>query len=197
MGKAGRDDRLTDFQNFSCGAVAGIVSRTAVSPLDVIKILTQVGTTDTRQGFLNSFANVYKNQGLRAFWKGNLIGCLRLSPFSAIQFSSYYKFKHLLADQNGKLAPHSSMAAGTLGGVVATVVTYPADMVKTRLIVQHTHTKKARYRGIVHAFSLIVKEEGVLALYKGMLVSICGKSRKDSMTLSLQESFVMGTRQEL
>ncbi|XP_071951487.1 solute carrier family 25 member 43-like [Antedon mediterranea] len=172
MGRAGRDDRLTDFQNFSCGAVAGIVSRTVVSPLDVIKILTQVGTTDTRNGFLNSFMNVYKSQGLRAFWKGNLIGCLRLSPFSAIQFSSYYKFKHLFADQHGRLAPYSSMAAGTLGGVVASILTYPTDMVKTRLIVQHT--QKPRYSGIIHAFALIVKEEGVLALYKGMFVSICG-----------------------
>ena len=176
MGRAGRDDRLTYLQNLTCGLGAGVVARTLVSPLDVVKVMTQVGTKETNEGYRRTVVNIFRTQGIRAFWKGNLIGCLRVSPFSAVQFSAYHKIKVKLADENGRLTAPQAMLAGGLGGMVATVVTYPTDMVKTRLIVQHTDPKKRRYRGILHAFSLILKEEGLLAFYRGMFVSLLGKT---------------------
>ena len=72
MGKSKKDDRMTFWQNFFSGGVAGVTSRTITSPLDVVKILAQVGTKDTKQGFLKSFGNIYRNEGIRAFWKGEL-----------------------------------------------------------------------------------------------------------------------------
>jgi hypothetical protein len=40
-----------------------VASRTITSPLDVVKILAQVGTKETRQGFLRSFVNIYRREG--------------------------------------------------------------------------------------------------------------------------------------
>ncbi|XP_071504122.1 solute carrier family 25 member 43-like [Diadema antillarum] len=175
MVRGGRDSRLTYLQNLSCGAVAGLTSRTFTSPLDVVKIRMQVGSKETlQQGFLRSFANIYTSHGVRAFWKGNLIGCLRLSPFSAVQFMAFSKCKVLLADDTGRLTASGAMLAGALGGMTATIVTYPTDMVKTRLIVQPTDRQRRRYKGIVHAFRLILREEGLLAFYKGMFTSLLG-----------------------
>lgn len=175
MVRGGRDNRLTFLQSLSCGAAAGVVSRTLTSPLDVVKIRMQVGTKETlQQGFFRSAGNIYSTHGVKAFWKGNLIGCLRLSPFSAIQFLAFSRVKVLLADDTGRLTAPKAMLAGALGGMAATIVTYPTDMVKTRLIVQPTDKKRRRYRGIVHAFRLILKEEGLLAFYKGMFTSLLG-----------------------
>ena len=110
MVRGGRDNRLTYVQNLSCGAAAGLVSRTLTSPLDVVKIRMQVGTRETlNHGFLRSFANIYHAHGVRAYWKGNLIGCLRLSPFSAIQFLTFSRFKVMLADDNGRLTASKAM----------------------------------------------------------------------------------------
>lgn len=176
MVRGGRDNRLTYAQNLSCGAAAGLVSRTLTSPLDVVKIRMQVGTKETlQQGPLRSFGNIYTAHGVRAFWKGNLIGCLRLSPFTAVQFLAFSRCKALLADDTGRLTAARAMMAGALGGMAATIVTYPTDMVKTRLIVQPTAPTRKRYRGIIHAFKLILKEEGLLAFYKGLLTSLLGK----------------------
>ena len=61
---------MTFWQNFFSGGIAGVTSRTITSPLDVVKILFQVGTQDTKHGFLKSFSNIYTNEGIRAFWKG-------------------------------------------------------------------------------------------------------------------------------
>ncbi|XP_070553259.1 solute carrier family 25 member 43-like [Ptychodera flava] len=175
VGRPNRDHRLTFFQNFACGGIAGIASRSLTSPLDVVKILAQVGTKDTKRGFLRTFPNLYRNEGIRAFWKGNLMGCIRLFPFSAVQFAAFNYFRERLQDNYGRLSTPDALIAGTLGGAVAIVVTYPTDMVKTRLIVQRIHPTEGRhYRGIVHAFKTIFRQEGFFAFYRGMWTSLMG-----------------------
>jgi solute carrier family 25 protein 43 len=171
----GKDDRMTFAQNFVSGGVAGVASRTITSPLDVVKILAQVGTKDSQQGFLKTFSNVYNNEGIKAFWKGNGIACVRLFPYNAVQFASFNYLKVALADpETGKLSAMNAMAAGSLGGIGATVVTYPTDMMKTRLTVAHADPTKAKYHGMVDCFRVILREEGPLAFYKGMSTSVIG-----------------------
>jgi len=170
-----KDNRLTFEQNFVCGGNAGVICRTVCSPLDVVKTLQQVGTADTRgTGMIGTFVNQYKNEGIRAFWKGNLIACMRGFPYYATQFAVYEKTKLALMGDSGRISPPKSAFAGAFGGVIAVVLTYPMDMVKTRLTTQHTDKSTAKYRGIAHAFRLIAKEEGAIALYKGMGTSILG-----------------------
>lgn len=160
-------------QSFVSGGIAGVASRTATSPLDVVKILAQIGTRETRDGFLRSFRNIYRNEGLAGFWKGNTIACLRLFPYNATVFAAFDRLKVWLSDPHtGRLSAGNSLLAGSLAGVVATIATYPLDMVKTRLTADHADFTKAKYRGISHAFRSIYREEGKLAFYKGMSTSI-------------------------
>jgi solute carrier family 25 protein 43 len=174
MGKAAKDDRMTFVQSFVAGGMAGVASRTITSPLDVVKILAQVGTKETKGGFLQSFGNIYKREGLKGFWKGNGIACVRLFPYNAVQFATFTKLKVMMSDPNGRLSALNAMIAGSLGGIAATCTTYPTDMVKTRLTTSHSDPSKSKYKGILHAFSVIYQEEGLLAFYKGMSTSVIG-----------------------
>lgn len=152
-----------------------MASRTVTSPLDVVKIMAQIGAKETREGFLKSFRNIYSNEGIRGFWKGNAIACLRLFPYNATMFASYAKLKVWLCDPStGSLSPFNSLLAGSLAGVFATVATYPLDMVKTRLTADHSDKSRSKYQNISHAFRTIYIEEGKLAFYKGMSTSILG-----------------------
>jgi len=90
---SGRDDRMTFTQNFISGGIAGVVSRTITSPLDVVKILTQVGTPETQHGFRRTFVNLYRHEGIKAFWKGNGMAALRLFPYNAVQFARFISSK--------------------------------------------------------------------------------------------------------
>lgn len=63
--------------------------------------------------------------------------------------------------------------AGSLAGMVATIATYPTDVIKTRLIVQNR--LEPSYEGILHAFYKIYHQEGLLALYRGVSPAILGK----------------------
>lgn len=57
--------------------------------------------------------------------------------------------------------------------MVSTIVTYPTDLIKTRLTVQNL--LEPSYRGIVHAFSTVYHQEGFLALYRGVSLTVLGK----------------------
>jgi len=174
-GGKGKDDRLTFTQSFVSGGVAGVASRTITSPLDVVKILAQVGTKNTEKGFVASFSNIYKEEGLRGFWKGNGIACVRLFPYNAVQFATFTKLKVMMADPNtGGISPLKALGAGSVGGIAATVATYPTDMVKTRLTVAHADPSKSKYKGMIDAFRVIYQEEGGMAFYKGLSTSVIG-----------------------
>jgi len=172
-----KDDRLTFTQSFISGGISGVASRTITSPLDVVKILFQVGTRETKDGFAKSFERIYKRDGLKGFWKGNGIACVRLFPYNAVQFASFTKLKVYFSDPNtGRMSTMQSLVSGSLAGIAATVTTYPTDMVKTRLTADHADKKSshAKYKGIVDCFRTVAKEEGVAAFYKGMSTSILG-----------------------
>ncbi|XP_064430586.1 solute carrier family 25 member 43 isoform X4 [Mirounga angustirostris] len=82
------------------------------------------------------------------------------------------RFVILFTDDLGHISQWSSIMAGSLAGMVSTIVTYPTDLIKTRLIVQNL--LEPSYRGILHAFSTIYQQEGFLALYRGVSLTVLG-----------------------
>jgi solute carrier family 25 phosphate transporter 23/24/25/41 len=157
------------------GGLAGAVSRTAVSPFERLKILYQVQTKDSIKynGIWNSLVKIGKEEGALGYFKGNGTNIIRIFPYSAVQFAAYEFFKtKLIPVGKDDLTPLLRLLAGGMAGVTSVVVTYPLDLVRTRLSVQSDHNKK--YAGIANAFRTIVQTEGVIALYKGINPTVMG-----------------------
>ncbi|EPY80821.1 ADP/ATP translocase 2 [Camelus ferus] len=83
---------------------------------------------------------------------------------------SWKWFVVLFTDDLGHISQWHSIMAGSLAGMVSTIVTYPTDLIKTRLIVQNM--LEPSYRGIFHAFSTIYQQEGFLAFYRGVSLTV-------------------------
>lgn len=81
-------------------------------------------------------------------------------------------------DDLGCISQWSSIVAGSLAGMVSMIVTYPTDLIKTRLIVQNM--LEPSYKGLSHAFSTIYHQEGFLALYRGVSLTVLGKVERDT-----------------
>nr|XP_056715550.1 solute carrier family 25 member 43 [Euleptes europaea] len=167
-----RDSRLTALQRFGCAGVAGAVSLSATAPLEVLTVLSQVGTRHSRAGLWRTGRSLCRAEGIGALWKGNLTACWRLFPYTVLQLASYRRFVMLFVDDVGHISQWSSIVAGGLAGMVAAVATYPTEVIKTRLIVQDR--LKPSYKGILHALYLIYHQEGVVALYRGVSLSVLG-----------------------
>ena len=84
------------FAAFLAGGVAGAVSRTVVSPLERLKILFQIqsgGKEDYKLPVWKGLVKMWKDEGWRGFMRGNGVNCIRIIPYSAVQFSSYNFYK--------------------------------------------------------------------------------------------------------
>nr|BAG64860.1 unnamed protein product [Homo sapiens] len=168
-----RDGRLTGGQRLLCAGLAGTLSLSLTAPLELATVLAQVGVVRGHaRGPWATGHRVWRAEGLRALWKGNAVACLRLFPCSAVQLAAYRKFVVLFTDDLGHISQWSSIMAGSLAGMVSTIVTYPTDLIKTRLIMQNI--LEPSYRGLLHAFSTIYQQEGFLALYRGVSLTVVG-----------------------
>ncbi|XP_012582497.1 PREDICTED: solute carrier family 25 member 43 isoform X2 [Condylura cristata] len=168
-----RDSRLTGSQRLLCAGLAGVLSLSLTAPLELATVLAQVGGARERaRGPWAAGLRVWRAEGPRALWKGNGVACLRLFPCSALQLAAYRKFVMLFTDDLGYISQGSSIMAGSLAGMVSTILTYPTDLIKTRLIVQNM--LEPSYKGIFHAFSTIYQQEGFRALYRGVSLTVLG-----------------------
>uniref|UniRef100_UPI00398E6485 mitochondrial basic amino acids transporter isoform X1 n=2 Tax=Pristiophorus japonicus TaxID=55135 RepID=UPI00398E6485 len=75
-------------------------------------------------------------------------------------------------------------AAGCLGGVAGVVVGHPFDTVKVRLQVQNPD--QPRYRGTLHCFQSIIKQESGFGLYKGIGSPMMGLTFINAIVFGVQ-----------
>ena len=83
---------------FLAGGVAGAVSRTVVSPLERLKILFQIQTVGREEYKLSvgkGLMKMWKEEGWRGLMRGNGTNCIRIVPYSAVQFGSYNFYKRV------------------------------------------------------------------------------------------------------
>lgn len=162
------------------GGIAGGVSRTAVAPLERLKILQQVhGRTATEYGTVYRGLNtILQKDGLRGFFIGNGANCIRIVPNSAVKFFCYERITDAIFQFRRTLDPECEMnvfnrlAGGAGAGIIAMTSVYPLDMVRGRLTVQAGTVHQ--YNGMVDATRKIIQHEGVGSLYKGLLPSVIG-----------------------
>ncbi|KAL5493216.1 hypothetical protein EMCRGX_G014363 [Ephydatia muelleri] len=71
---------------------------------------------------------------------------------------------------------YEHFVAGLTAGLVPTLITHPLDLIKLRFAVHDGQATPGRpqYRGLIHAMRSIVKEGGMLALYRGASANMVG-----------------------
>ncbi|KAI1434297.1 mitochondrial carrier domain-containing protein [Xylaria sp. CBS 124048] len=171
---------------FCAGGVAGAVSRTVVSPLERLKILLQVqsaGHTEYKLSVGKALAKMWREEGWRGFMRGNGTNCIRIVPYSAVQFGSYNLYrKHIFEREPGTIMnPLERLFCGGIAGITSVFFTYPLDIVRTRLSIQSASfavlidVPKDRLPGMWSTLRLMYRTEGgIPALYRGMIPTVAG-----------------------
>merc|ERR1711988_956165 len=84
------------------GGVSGAIVKTAMAPIERVKILMQTqdsnpkilsGQEERYKSIGDCFVRVRAEQGMKAFWRGNLVNCIRYAPQqgSALAFNDAIK----------------------------------------------------------------------------------------------------------
>lgn len=173
-GKLSNKGRL--FSGFGAGVLEALV---IVTPFEVVKIRLQQqrGLSPDLlkyKGPVHCARMIIREEGLLGLWSGAAPTVMRNGTNQAAMFTAKNAFDNFLwKKQEGDqkvLQPWQSMISGFLAGTAGPVCTGPFDVVKTRLMAQSRDKRgELKYRGMFHAISTIFAEEGLLALWKGLL----------------------------
>ncbi|XP_074563530.1 putative mitochondrial adenine nucleotide transporter BTL3 [Curcuma longa] len=150
------------------GAVAAMVSRTFVAPLERLKLEYIVRGEQS-----NLFALVHKiatTQGLRGFWRGNFVNILRTAPFKAINFYAYdtYRKQLLKLSGNEETTNFERFIAGAAAGITATILCIPMDTIRTKMVAPGGEALGS----VIGVFHHMIQTEGFFSLYKGLVPSL-------------------------
>lgn len=169
------------WKTLTAGGIAGIVSRTAVSPLERLKILYQVQHItghDAKAKYttpMQALKQILKEEGIAGYFRGNGANCVRVFPYTGVQFLSMNQYGSYWKQFTGKtqLTAMEKQFVGGFAGVTSVLVTYPMDMIRGRLTAQGGAVQM-QYTGLVDATVKTFKQEGIRGLYSGISPTLIG-----------------------
>lgn len=157
------------------GFAAGVVSTTLLLPIDVVKVRLQV--TTRRLGFGSALRGILLHEGWRGLWVGWTPAVLG----SAVSWGGYFYFyeglkKQMVEFKGGQdtsiLTSVDNFGLACTAGGLMVLITNPIWLVKTRMQLQMKRASEKHeikpYRHMVDAFRTIARDEGALALYRGV-----------------------------
>ncbi|KAJ2352622.1 hypothetical protein GGF43_003712 [Coemansia sp. RSA 2618] len=187
------DGTLPFYRMALAGVAAGAVGGVCGTPADIVLVrLQNDGALPAAQrrnyrNALDGLVRIARAEGAGGLFKGAAPNVSRAMLMTGAQLCSYDAFKELLLATRyfgENLLLHFS--ASLLSGFVATTITSPFDVVKTRVM---NAQKGSPYRNLVQAMVLIVREEGVRALYKGWTPSFVRMAPQTILTFIFLEQF--------
>ncbi|KAI9558709.1 hypothetical protein GHT06_015498 [Daphnia sinensis] len=180
-------DPLSFAKDFIAGGVSAAVSKTAVAPIERVKLLLQVQhaskqiTADKQyKGIVDAFVRIPKEQGIGAFWRGNLANVIRYFPTQALNFAFKDVYKNIFMKGVDKKTQFwtwfaANLASGGAAGATSLCFVYPLDFARTRLGADVGKGAAEReYTGLVNCLTKTFKTDGIVGLYRGFNVSVQG-----------------------
>ena len=178
-------------RSFPPGSIGGVVEACCLQPIDVIKTRLQLDRGGHYAGIAHCGRSIVAEEGVAALWKGLTPFAAHLTLKYALRMGTNAFYQSLLRDGDGGLTAPRRMLAGSAAGVTeALVIVTPFEKVKVALQAQHgTDKRKLKYRGPLHAASLIVKEQGVRALWTGAAPTVLRNGTNQMCLFSAKPAF--------
>lgn len=185
MGK--KQDPMSFAKDFLAGGISAAVSKTAVAPIERVKLILQVQAANKQvvagqeyKGIIDCFVRIPKEQGFSAFWRGNLANVIRYFPTQALNFAFKDVYKQVFlggVDQKTQFWRYffGNLGSGGAAGATSLCFVYPLDYARTRLGADvGKGTADRQYTGLVDCIKKTVKSDGIIGLYRGFNVSVQG-----------------------
>lgn len=180
-------DPVAFMKDFMAGGVSAAISKTAVAPIERVKLILQVQHVSKQiaenqryKGIIDCLVRIPKEQGVLAFWRGNLANVIRYFPTQALNFAFKDNYKKIFL---GGVDKHTqfwrylagNLASGGAAGATSLCFVYPLDFARTRLAADVGKSGAEReFSGLANCLSRIYKADGFIGLYRGFGPSVQG-----------------------
>ncbi|RCN51474.1 ADP/ATP translocase 1 [Ancylostoma caninum] len=174
------------FIDLASGGTAAAISKTAVAPIERVKLLLQVQdasstiAADKRyKGIIDVLVRVPKEQGFAALWRGNLANVIRYFPTQALNFAFKDTYKKMFLEGLDKKKDFwkffaGNLASGGAAGATSLCFVYPLDFARTRLAADVGKGANREFKGLADCLIKVFKSDGPIGMYRGFFVSVQG-----------------------
>lgn len=219
-----RDKSLPLSALFLTGAMSGAFTSLLLTPIELVKCKIQAPATSSREGAirvhtpLKVMRDVFRHQGLRGFWHGQLGTLIRETGGSAAWFGTKETVTLIFRKLNTRssLYPNSSIGpletskpvasgnaliplplwqqavAGASAGMSYNFLFFPADTIKSRMQTTSVHSSAPKTRFWAEGMS-IYKQYGFKGLYRGCGITVARSAPSSAFIFiifdSLKEKF--------
>ncbi|CAM9614093.1 unnamed protein product [Discosporangium mesarthrocarpum] len=171
------EHELGPVHHLGAGMAAGAAMVFLTNPVWVIKTRMQLqnkkamatGVIRPYTSFSGALATIVHEEGPLALYKG-VVPALLLCTQGAVQFMVYEWLKARVPEHD-RNTPLESLVMGGTSKVLASLATYPSQVIKSRLQQRGTEEDlrraRPRYRGTLHCVASIAKNEGLRGFFKG------------------------------
>ncbi|XP_068311247.1 mitochondrial uncoupling protein 2-like [Pyrus communis] len=176
---------ISFLQTFICSAFAACFAEFCTIPLDTAKVRLQLqkkavagddAGAPKYRGLLGTMATIAREEGLAALWNGIIPGLQRQCIYGGLRIGLYDPVKIFLVGSAivGDIPLFHKILAALFTGALAIIVANPTDLVKVRLQSEGKLPAGVprRYAGALDAYSTIVRQEGLGALWTGLVPNV-------------------------
>lgn len=158
------------YKKFAAGGTAGAIGAGLANPADLIKVRMQAASGSAYTSTWSAFVSIYKEEGLAGLYRGTVPTVQRAAILTATQLGVYDHVKHaILARGWFSEGKPLHFVSGTIAGFFVALTTSPVDTLRTRLMNQPLDSggRGKLYRSMLDCAVKTVRNEGILAVYKG------------------------------
>ncbi|KAF9919540.1 hypothetical protein FBU30_010904 [Linnemannia zychae] len=161
-------DRLTALQAGFVGSMAGATEAIFVTPFELVKVrLQDRASLKLYSGTADCIRKIAAQEGILTFYRGLEATIWRHASWSGIYFMTIQGFRIAFPERSTASREENLMRnfiAGTIGGILGTLIDTPFDVVKSRI--QNQHSGSVSY--VLPRVGQLYRQEGFRALYKGL-----------------------------
>jgi len=173
--------RLLPYEYLMASAGSGTITTLCTNPIWLVKTRMELQTpgNEPYKGLVHALRTIVKQDGAKGLYKG-IAPALVLVSNGGMQFMLYEEFKHVY---NRPLNSLDHMALGALSKGLASVITYPYQVVKSRMQQYHS-----TYHSTSYTFRSIVRGEGIAGLYSGLIPNLSRVMPSSAVTFAVYEA---------
>uniref|UniRef100_A0A1B6DWZ3 Mitochondrial glycine transporter n=1 Tax=Clastoptera arizonana TaxID=38151 RepID=A0A1B6DWZ3_9HEMI len=173
----------TPLESLAIGIAGRSISGICLIPITVVKTRFESGEYPYK-GVTQALRVIYKSEGIRGLSCGLIPTLFRDAPFSGLYLMFYSQIKRSLPQDSyrGDMAAPAHFCCGVVAGMLASLVTQPADVIKTKM-----QLYPGRFHSIFHVVLYIQEKYGVKGYFKGLMPRTLRRTLVAAMSWTIYE----------
>lgn len=182
-----------------CGALSGSFTSILLTPIELVKCKMQVPFIESAAArlpptVLSITCDVYRHQGIKGFWHGQMGTLIRETGGSAAWFGSYEGMKLFFRKSTKKadddLAVWQRLSAGALAGMTYNFMFYPADTIKSRMQTEDVKALAGSTDSFWAAGKSLWKSQGIKGLYRGCGITVARAAPSSALIFTIHDALM-------